>query len=179
MVSNTSSSEDLLKTVEEVVHHLGFTQTKQEQRDAIISFVQGKDVFVNLPTGFGKSLCYGCLPLIFDRHNGTSGSIALVISPLVALMQDQVDGFSSRGLKCARVGNCTEEMKQKILDGEYQLVFVSPEALLATRRWRKMLLSPIYQNNLIAVVVDEAHCVRNWLVSNHLAIVIFLFLLQG
>jgi len=58
-------------------------------------------------------------------------------------MQDQVDGFSTRGIKCARVGSCTEEhVRQGIVDRDYQLVFISPETLLATRRWRRMLLSP-------------------------------------
>jgi len=159
-------NKDICKTVEDVGHQLGYTQIKAEQKHAIVSFVQGNDVFVVLPTGFGKSLCYACLPLIFDRLSGKSGSIALIISPLVALMQDQVKGFSTIGIKCARVGSCTEEqVRQEIIDGEYQLVFISPEALLATRRWRKMLLSPVYQKSLIAVVVDEAHCVRNWSVK--------------
>jgi len=160
-------NKDICKTAEDVGHQLGYTQIKAEQKHAIVSFVQGNDVFVVLPaTGFGKSLCYACLPLIFDRLSGKSGSIALIISPLVALMQDQVKGFSTIGIKCARVGSCTEEqVRQEIIDGEYQLVFISPEALLATRRWRKMLLSPVYQKSLIAVVVDEAHCVRNWSVK--------------
>ena len=142
-------NKDICKTAEDVGHQLGYTQIKAEQKHAIVSFVQGNDVFVVLPaTGFGKSLCYACLPLIFDRLSGKSGSIALIISPLVALMQDQVKGFSTIGIKCARVGSCTEEqVRQEIIDGEYQLVFISPEALLATRRWRKMLLSPVYQKS--------------------------------
>ena len=159
-----ASTEDLLKTVEKIGHQLGYALMKSERKVATISFVQGKDVFVNLPTGFWKSLCYGCLPLVFDEVFSKSGLIALIISPLVALMEDQVEGFSSRGLKCVRIGSCTEEIKQRVIQGEYQLVFISPEALLATRRWRKMLLNPIYQNTIIVVVADKAHCVRNWLV---------------
>jgi len=127
-----------------------------EQKDTIISFVQGSDVFVVLPTG-SSVWEDACLPLLFD---GKSGLIALIISPLVALMQ--FNGFSTRGIKCARVVSCTEEQARLgVLDGGYQLVFISPEALLATRRWRRMLLSPVYQKSLIAIVVDEAHCVRN------------------
>lgn len=61
-----------------------------------------------------------------------------------------------------RVGDCSPETSRKILEGEYQLVFISPEAVLSRRKWRKMLLSHVYQNNLIALVIDEAHCVKKW-----------------
>lgn len=87
--------------------------------------------------------------------------MVIVIAPLVALMDDQVDGFVSRGLKAVRVGSCPSKDLQ-VINGEYQLVFVSPEAILTRRKWRKMLLSYVYQTNLVCLTIDEAHCVRTW-----------------
>jgi superfamily II DNA helicase RecQ len=83
------------RTVEEVIERcvsdMGYTGgLKPDQRRAVLLFLQHKDVFVSLPTGFGKSLCYGCLPLVFDCVYKKEGSIVLVISPLIALMKDQV-----------------------------------------------------------------------------------------
>ena len=69
---------------------LGFGQLKTEQAAAISQFVSGKDVFVALPTGYGKSLCYCCLPYVYDRLRSVEKqSIVVVVSPLVALMKDQ------------------------------------------------------------------------------------------
>jgi len=159
-----------VEIVAEVGVELGYSSLKTEQTQAILKFLQGKDVFVVLPTGYGKSLCYACLPLVFDRVFGrlstNERSIAVVISPLIALMEDQVGSFSSRGITSVKAGSCSDhETSQRIINGEYQLVFISPEALLSKKRWRKMLLCDVYQRNLVAVVVDEAHCVRNWYVE--------------
>ena len=67
-----------------------------------ISFVSKKDIFVAFPTGFGKSICFVCLPLLFSHlagHNqGVVKSIVVVVSPLLALMEDQVSSFNSRGI---------------------------------------------------------------------------------
>ena len=68
----------------------------------------------------------------------------------------------SRGIRSVKAGNCSDEIRQRIINGEYQMAFIIPEALLLKKRWRNMLLCEVYQQNLIAVVVDEAHCVRNW-----------------
>ena len=73
---------------------LGYEEARSEQLEATREFVKDKDVFISLPTGSGKSLCYGCLPLVFDhlRRNGEK-SIVVVISPLRALMLDQAHSF--------------------------------------------------------------------------------------
>ena len=60
-------------------------------------------------------------------------------------MKDQVEGFQRRGVSAVRVGDCSPEISEQIRSGEYQLVFVSPEAILSHRKWRKMLLSDVYQ----------------------------------
>ena len=75
---------------------------KSEQLEATREFVKGKDVFVSLPTGSGKSLSYGCFPLVYDSlcsNVGGNKSIVIVVSPLKALMQDQVCAFCAKGLE--------------------------------------------------------------------------------
>ena len=70
---------------------LGYAEMKDEQVELAVALLKGKDVFGILPTGFGKSLCYSCLPGAFDYLLGKdSGSIVLVITPLLAIMKDQV-----------------------------------------------------------------------------------------
>ena len=82
-----SRIRDSAAAVHEAAATLGFT-LKKEQEKVIVAFTQGHDVFVALPTGFGKSLCYCCLPYVFDKLRGfTNGSIAVVVSPL---KKDQV-----------------------------------------------------------------------------------------
>ena len=75
------------------VKKAGAPQLWHDQLAAIRAFVEGNDVFVALPTGFGKSYCFGPLPLVFDHMRGTEGSIALVVSPLTALMMEQRGKF--------------------------------------------------------------------------------------
>ena len=95
---------------------------REQQKDAILTFF---DVFVALPTGYGKrSLCYGCLPGAFDRlRRSKAKSIVVVISPLVALMKDQVNNFASQGLSAGRYvsEDSSHEMKLGVLSGAYQL----------------------------------------------------------
>ena len=145
---------------------LGYMSLKEKQLEVITSFLSGRDVFAALPTGYGKSLCYGCLPLARDRLLGTQGSIVLIVSPLIALMKDQVQSFRKGGVSTAYVtsdGDVEyEDMKAGILEGKYQLVFISPEQLINNRRFRCMCQSEYYQDKLIALVVDEAHCVKKW-----------------
>lgn len=76
------------------IKKLGYLQLKPEQMKVVMEFVRGRDVFAVLPTGFGKTLCYACLPLVFDELIGrTAPSIILVVTPLNAIMKDQVCDF--------------------------------------------------------------------------------------
>ena len=126
--------------------------------------MEGKDVFVALPTGYGKSVCYFALPLVFDRVRAvTNKSIVLVVSSLVALMKDQVAHCSSRGLRAGYISSdSSNSMKKEVLEGRCQVVFISPESLFSVRRWRDMLREEPYVSNLVGFVVDEAHCVKKW-----------------
>ena len=141
---------------------LGYASPQKDQTEAIVQFVSGRDVFVVLPTGSGKSMCYIALPFVFDelRKLTEPKSLVVVMSPLVSLMKDQIKKYGLKGLKCASIG---DEMDQAgIVNGQYQIVYSSPEALLRNSHWRDMLGSRVYQEHLIAPIVDEAHCVHSW-----------------
>ena len=86
------------------------------------------------------------------------------ISPLLSLMVDQQSKFSPKGLSTEYVGESQRDLavKHKILNGDVQLVYISPESLIMNKTYRSMLLTPQYQQNLVALVIDEAHCVKTW-----------------
>ena len=96
----TCMTQSLLEIARSAAGTLGYTSLKPEQESAIVSFLAGNDVFVSLPTGYGKTLCYAALPYAFDQLRATcKSSIVIVVSPLIALMKDQVTGYGARGLK--------------------------------------------------------------------------------
>ena len=144
---------------------LGFT-LKPEQERCLRKFVGGKDVFVSLPTGFGKSLCFILLPPIFDVLREVNGkSIVLVVSPLIALMKDQVETIKEMGITAAYISDkesTTASTRQGIKRGVYQIVFVSPEALFLGIEWRSMLSTSVYHLHLVGFIIDEAHCIMKW-----------------
>lgn len=78
---------------------MGYQHLKEEQKLALKSFIGGRDVFVCLPTGYGKTLCYCLLPKVFDFFRGTSQSVIVVVSPLIALMQDQVRAMAGHSIR--------------------------------------------------------------------------------
>ena len=145
---------------------LGYDSLKEEQVAALCAFVGGRDVFVALPTGYGKSLCYMLLPLglVFDNlRSARKKSMVVVVSPLIALMEDQVASYSAKGLKSTFIDSESDsDTKQSVSDGVYQIVLFSPEALISNRRWRNMLREEPYSSSLVALIVDEAHCVKKW-----------------
>ena len=111
-------------------------------------------------------MCYYCLPYVFDSVRKVENKSIVLVSPLVALMKDQVTHCRSRGLTAGFVSSVPDDqdMRKAVYDGKYQIVFISPESLFTGRRWREMLKDEPYRSNLIAFVVDEAHCVKKWLV---------------
>ncbi len=101
------SDEDMDASILRATQKLGYASPTSDQLSAVKEFVRGKDVFVSLPTGAGKSLCFVMLPLVFDdllSSTETEGALVLVISPLNALMRDQVKKYGSV-LRCAYVGS--------------------------------------------------------------------------
>ena len=146
------------------VQSLGYDVVKPEQEIALLSLLHGQDVFVSLPTGYGKSFCYAALPAALNSLKNRPGkSIVIAVSPLIALMKEQVAALSSKGLAVGCVTQeSLDEEKAKVRNGQYQLVLFSPEALLDVRRWREMLQSETYSSRIVAFIVDEAHCVKKW-----------------
>ena len=88
----------------------------------------------------------------------------MCISPLTSLMSDQKAKYSPRGLVVDFVGEAQTDAscKGRVLKGEVQLVFITPENIIDNRTYRDMLLLPVYQEKLVALVIDEAHCVKTW-----------------
>lgn len=154
----------ITEAIEKAVEQLGYSSLTSEQHSAVSQFLAGKDVFVSLPTGAGKSLCYLVLPLAFDYLRGTTRkSIIIVVSPLKSLMEDQVARFCSRGVMSVCVGiDSSVQVDQDVANGRYQVVFFSPEAMLTNLKWREVFRSETYQQNVVGLIVDEAHCVEKW-----------------
>ena len=151
----------ILKAIKE----LGYEKPKQFQIDVIMMFIKGKDVFVCQPTGSGKSICFACIPSVFDTLRKYSVGlpshhcIAIVVSPLFALTS---------------IG-CQEMDNDRIINGDMQLVYLSPESVLSHTCWREMFKNPCYQNNLVCLAIDE---VEKWYVINLLGST-FLSILAG
>ena len=116
------------QAVEFVCAQLGYPTLKDKQRQVIVNILSpsSSDVFATLPTGYGKSLCYGCLPGVFDQIRQSKGSIVIVVSPLLALMKNQVDSFAKKGVlaayvsseqekECADEGGCGDNVKSMYL----------------------------------------------------------------
>ena len=138
---------------------------KDLQRKALEKLVNGEDVFVIQPTGSGKSLIYQSAPMVFDVVKKTTvPSIAVVISPLTSLMQDQVKFLKSIGVTAEYIGEDQQddEAKKAVERGDFQVVFGSPESFLSSDRWRKMLSSTVHEQRLCLIAVDEAHCISHW-----------------
>ena len=153
------------RVIADVARDLGYESLTTEQTDAITVFFCGRNVLVCLPTSSGKSLCFVLLPKVVDALKAAVGvkyqrpSIPLVISPLISLMEDQVARFSAIGIpSIATKGRGNLESVHR---GEYQLIFMSLEALLDLRN-QDMLRSEVYQEYLIGLAVDVAHCIKEW-----------------
>jgi len=141
---------------DEILHkYWGYRSFRPLQEAIINEVIQDKDVLALLPTGAGKSLCYQVPALAKD-------GFTLVISPLIALMQDQVTRLNAQGIMsaCIHAGMNYHEVKtcmENMLYGPYKLLYVSPERL-QTDLFKEYL--PSFNINLIAV--DEAHCISQW-----------------
>jgi len=152
----TATEHDVL--LENLQKYFGFDAFKAEQGAIIQSLLDGKDTFVIMPTGGGKSLCYQLPALMLP---GT----AIVISPLIALMKNQVDsirGYSDEDevahfLNSSLTKAQMKKVKQDISDGKTKLLYVAPETLTKEENIE------FFQNSDISfVAVDEAHCISEW-----------------
>ena len=133
---------------------------RKQQEDAIFAAIGKQDVFAILPTGFGKSLIYQALPLIYQEiHHTSTPPVVLVVSPLARLMKEQVDRLNCQGIASMWIGQPKHEMKHKT--ETCLLVFGSPEGILSGS-WRENIENDDFQQRLIGVVIDEVHCITEW-----------------
>ena len=101
-----------------VCEKFGIRALNDYQREAITQFVNKKtDLFINLPTGYGKSLVYQALPLVFDTVHRTVGHILVVVSPLVSLMEDQVDKLRNLGISAVFLSDIKDEEIKEVDEG--------------------------------------------------------------
>lgn len=140
-------------------------EPKEKQIAAIRAITsQNKDCFCVLPTGYGKSLIYQVLPFVFDGTSSVnSNSMIIVVSPLNAIMEEQITKLQTQGIPCAVLRmsddiNITEDLKTAKL----RILFAHPEVLVENVAVKKLLKSCHYQKNVKAIVVDEAHLVVQW-----------------
>ena len=112
-----------------------------------------------------KSLCYQTIPFVIDYKFRSIKHAVLVVSPLIALMLDQVQTLRQRGVKSSIITS-TSAVAKEFLAGESNLandsiLFCAPEAFV-TQRWRAALENPSFSQRIVSIVVDEAHCISKW-----------------
>lgn len=133
----------------------GYDSFRQPQADIIEQLLSGGDALVLMPTGGGKSLCYQIPALL-------RAGVGIVISPLIALMQDQVDALRQAGVRAAYLNstltpNAVQDVESALRQGELDLLYVAPERLMMPR-----MLALLAQSQLALFAIDEAHCVSQW-----------------
>lgn len=133
----------------------GYSAFRDKQEDIIQSILQGQDTFALLPTGGGKSICYQVPAMMLD-------GVCVVVSPLIALMRDQVQQLTTRGISATYLygGLSKKELAielQNMRNNKFKLVYVSPERLQS-----KAFLQNLKRTKVSFLAVDEAHCISQW-----------------
>ena len=142
------TAREILKT------YYGYDSFRPLQEEIISHTVRGGDALVLMPTGGGKSLCYQIPALMLE---GT----AVVVSPLISLMKDQVDALRSNGIRAEALNSSNDsvtdaEIYQRICRGEVKILYLSPERLVGEMEW-------LQQNVRVSLIaIDEAHCISQW-----------------
>jgi ATP-dependent DNA helicase RecQ len=143
------------KLIEVLARHWGFGSFRPLQADAMEAALAGRDTLVVMPTGGGKSLCYQAPAIV-------KGSLTVVVSPLISLMKDQVDGLVACGVAAAQLNSSQSSAEQRdveraLNERKLRLLFVSPERLAMTN-FRQL----IGRAGVTAFAIDEAHCISQW-----------------
>lgn len=158
-------SGDLLRAFKDRFRLEGF---RHNQLEAINATLDGKDAFVLMPTGGGKSLCYQ-LPAVIN--SGKTRGVTIVVTPLLSLMQDQVDHLTARGIVAKAFSGDTDRREKddilqsfKLRNPEHhvQLLYVTPEMLSKSAAFNSGLMTLWRNKKLARLVIDEAHCVSQW-----------------
>ena len=151
-----ADAKPLLMTPHEALErHFGFTGFLDGQEEVIREIVGGRDGLVVMPTGGGKSLCFQIPALCFD-------GVTLVVSPLIALMKDQVDALAGRGIDATVINSTLTWPEQRerldgLREGRYKLVYVAPERFRAAS-----FLDALRGVRIALFAIDEAHCLSQW-----------------
>src|SRR6516165_2485945 len=135
--------------------HFGYDQFRPLQREIIQDALTGRDVFVLMPTGGGKSLCFQ-LPALM--RNG----LTIVVSPLISLMKDQVDALQTSGIPATYLNSTLDRAEatarwRGLQRGEYRMLYVAPERLMLDTFLERAL-----NWNITQIAIDEAHCISEW-----------------
>lgn len=141
--------------MEALKEHFGFSGLREGQDRVVSSIMEGRNVLVVMPTGGGKSLCYQLPALCRD-------GVCLVVSPLIALMKDQVDALAARGIPATMINSSLSFPEQKerlaaMKTGAFKLVYVAPE-----RFGHEGFMHALTEVDINMVAVDEAHCLSQW-----------------
>ncbi len=152
-MNNPQSLEQALK------HYFGYDSFRPGQAQIIQEALQNRDLLIIMPTGGGKSLCFQ-LPALLKE------GVTLVVSPLISLMQDQVDALLDNGIGATFLNSTLSSQEQqqreeKILSGKIKLLYVAPERLLSPR-FAPFLDRLAQELEIAAFAIDEAHCVSEW-----------------
>ncbi|TVP68222.1 MAG: DNA helicase RecQ [Leptolyngbya sp. LCM1.Bin17] len=159
MVGTTSPTQVFPSLEEALKHFFGYDQFRPGQRRVIEAVLKNQDALVIMPTGGGKSLCYQ-LPALLRL------GVMVVVSPLIALMQDQVDSLQDNGIAATCLNssidfNTLRQREADLLAGNIKLLYVSPERLLSYGFFE--LLGRLIQTvGVSGFAIDEAHCVSEW-----------------
>lgn len=144
------------QTIDAVIkHYWGYDSLRPLQREAMSAVIEGQDSLAVMPTGGGKSLCYQAPALLADR-------MTVVVSPLIALMKDQVDGLLARGIPAAFLNSSLDAADRRrvtrgIESREYKLLFVAPERFAS-----QAFVDQLARVEVGSFAIDEAHCISHW-----------------
>lgn len=163
MIDVAEGSETLEACVSVLQSVFGYEAFRGPQAQIVAHVSDGGDALVLMPTGGGKSLCYQVPAIVRER---AGHGVAVVVSPLIALMHDQVGALSEAGVSAAYLNSSlslddAQRIEQQLRRGELTLLYVAPERLL-TPRCQAMLESLHAQGRLSLFAIDEAHCVSQW-----------------
>ncbi|RYF21801.1 MAG: DEAD/DEAH box helicase, partial [Comamonadaceae bacterium] len=147
-----------------VLHDVfGYDQFRGPQQAIVEHVISGGDALVLMPTGGGKSLCYQ-VPAIVRRDAGRG--VAIVVSPLIALMHDQVGALHEAGVDAAYLNSTldwqqAQELERRVARGDITMLYAAPERL-TTPRFLELLDGLHQRGQLSMFAIDEAHCVSQW-----------------
>ena len=147
----------IARALEILKHQFGYDDFRMNQQAALECVLAKKDCLVLMPTGGGKSLCYQIPALMQD-------GLTVVVSPLIALMKDQVDALRLNGVKAAFLNSSQDSSAQQevmaaIRDGEIRILYVAPERLL---QGSGQFIDFLKSLRVSLFAIDEAHCISSW-----------------